>query len=85
MYKRQGDHVVAQKTIYGGSYNLLEHTLSQFGVETTFVDAHNLDEVEGAIKDNTTVIYLETLGNQMCIRDRSARDRHERHARSCCT
>ena len=47
----------------GGSYNLLEHTLSQFGVETTFVDAHNLDEVEGAIKDNTTVIYLETLGN----------------------
>ncbi len=52
-----------QKTIYGGSYNLLEHTLSQFGVETTFVDAHNLDEVEGAIKDNTTVIYLETLGN----------------------
>ena len=58
-----GDHVVAQKTIYGGSYNLLEHTLSQFGVETTFVDAHNLDEVEGAIKDNTTVIYLETLGN----------------------
>ena len=58
-----GDHVVAQKTIYGGSYNLLEHTLSQFGVETTFVDAHNLDEVEGAIKDNTTVVYLETLGN----------------------
>ncbi len=55
--------MVAQKTIYGGSYNLLEHTLSQFGVETTFVDAHNLDEVEGAIKDNTTVIYLETLGN----------------------
>ena len=58
-----GDHVVAQKTIYGGSYNLLEHTLSQFGVETTFVDAHNLAEVESAIKDNTTVIYLETLGN----------------------
>ena len=55
--------MVAQKTIYGGSYNLLEHTLSQFGVETTFVDAHNLEEVEGAIKDNTTVIYLETLGN----------------------
>ena len=60
---RKGDHVVAQKTIYGGSYNLLEHTLSQFGIETTFVDAHNLDEVEGAIKDNTTVVYLETLGN----------------------
>ena len=60
---KAGDHVVAQKTIYGGSYNLLEHTLSQFGIETTFVDAHNLDEVEGAIKDNTTVVYLETLGN----------------------
>ena len=60
---KAGDHVVAQKTIYGGSYNLLEHTLSQFGIETTFVDAHNLDEVEGAIKDNTTLVYLETLGN----------------------
>ena len=60
---RKGDHVVAQKTIYGGSYNLLEHTLSQFGIETTFVDAHNLDEIEGAIKDNTTLVYLETLGN----------------------
>ena len=60
---KAGDHVVAQKTIYGGSYNLLEHTLSQYGIEATFVDAHNLDEVEGAIKDNTTVVYLETLGN----------------------
>ena len=60
---RKGDHVVAQKTIYGGSYNLLEHTLSQFGIETTFVDAHNLEEVEAAIQDNTTVVYLETLGN----------------------
>ena len=60
---KAGDHVVAQKTIYGGSYNLLEHTLSQFGIETTFVDAHDLDEVEGAIKDNTTLVYLETLGN----------------------
>lgn len=58
-----GDHIVAQKTIYGGTYNLLEHTLAQFGVETTFVDAHNLDEVEGAIKDNTVAVYLETLGN----------------------
>ena len=55
--------MVAQKTIYGGSYNLLEHTLSQFGIETTFVDAHNLEEVEDAIQDNTTVVYLETLGN----------------------
>ena len=58
-----GDHIVAQKTIYGGSYNLLNHTLAQFGVSTTFVDAHNLDELEGAIKDNTKAIYLETLGN----------------------
>lgn len=58
-----GDHVVAQKTIYGGSYNLLEHTLPQYGITTTFVDAHNLDEVEAAIQDNTTLIYLETLGN----------------------
>ena len=58
-----GDHVVAQKTIYGGSYNLLAHTLKQFGIETTFVDAHDLAEVEGAIKDNTKLVYLETLGN----------------------
>ena len=58
-----GDHIVSQKTIYGGSYNLLEHTLSQFGVKTTFVDAHNLKEVEDAIQDNTKAIYLETLGN----------------------
>lgn len=60
---KAGDHVVAQKTIYGGSYNLLEHTLPQYGITTTFVDAHNLDEVEAAIQDNTTLIYLETLGN----------------------
>ena len=58
-----GDHIVAQKTIYGGSFNFLEHTISQFGVDVTFVDAHNLEEVEGAIQDNTTAIYLETLGN----------------------
>ena len=58
-----GDHIVAQKTIYGGSYNLLAHTLKDFGVETTFVDAHNLSEVESAIKPNTKAIYLETLGN----------------------
>ena len=58
-----GGHIVAQKTIYGGSYNLLAHTLPQYGIETTFVDAHNLSEVEGAIKDNTRAIYLETLGN----------------------
>ena len=58
-----GGHIVAQKTIYGGSYNLLAHTLPDFGVETTFVDAHNLAEVEGAIQENTRAIYLETLGN----------------------
>ena len=58
-----GDHIVAQKTIYGGSYNLLAHTLSNFGVTTTFVDAHSLDEVEGAIRPNTKAVYLETLGN----------------------
>ena len=58
-----GDHIVAQKTIYGGSYNLLAHTLTQYGVNTTFVDAHNLEEVENAIQKNTKAIYLETLGN----------------------
>ncbi len=58
-----GGHIVSQKTIYGGSYNLLAHTLPQYGIETTFVDAHNLAEVEGAIKSNTRAIYLETLGN----------------------
>ena len=58
-----GDHIVAQKTIYGGSYNLLSHTLKLYGVETTFVDIHNLAEVEAAIKPNTKGIFLETLGN----------------------
>ncbi len=58
-----GDHIVAQKTIYGGSYNLLAHTLPQFGVSTTFVDAHNLAELEGAIQENTKAVFLETLGN----------------------
>ena len=54
---------MAQKTIYGGSYNLLAHTLPQFGVSTTFVDAHDLDAVTAAIRPNTKAIYLETLGN----------------------
>ena len=58
-----GGHIVAQKTIYGGTFNLLEHTLPQYGIETTFVDAHNLAEVESAIKENTRAIFLETLGN----------------------
>ena len=61
-----GGHIVAQKTIYGGSYNLMEHTLPHYGVTTTFVDAHNLAEVEGAIQENTRAIYLETLGNPNC-------------------
>lgn len=58
-----GDHIVAQKTIYGGTYNLLAHTLKQYGIETTFVDIHNLEEVERAIQPNTKAIFLETLGN----------------------
>lgn len=58
-----GGHIVAQKTIYGGSYNLLSHTLPQYGITTTFVDAHNLEELEGAIQDNTRAVFLETLGN----------------------
>ncbi len=58
-----GGHIVAQKTIYGGSFNLLSHTLPQYGIETTFVDAHNLSEVEDAIRDNTRAVFLETLGN----------------------
>ncbi|MCD8086148.1 MAG: O-acetylhomoserine aminocarboxypropyltransferase/cysteine synthase [Clostridiales bacterium] len=58
-----GGHIVAQKTIYGGSYNLLAHTLPLYGVTTTFVDAHDLAEVEGAIQENTRAVYIETLGN----------------------
>ncbi|MBQ7147882.1 MAG: O-acetylhomoserine aminocarboxypropyltransferase/cysteine synthase [Pseudobutyrivibrio sp.] len=58
-----GGHIVAQKTIYGGSYNLLAHTLPQYGVTATFVDAHNLEEVESAIQEDTKAIYIETLGN----------------------
>ena len=58
-----GGHIVAQKTIYGGTYNLLEHTLPQYGIRTTFVDAHDLKQVEDAIEEDTRAIYLETLGN----------------------
>ena len=60
---QKGDHIVAQKTIYGGSYNLLAHTLPLYGVETTFVDIHDLYEVTAAIKPNTKAIFIETLGN----------------------
>lgn len=58
-----GDHIVAAKNIYGGTYNLLAHTLVDFGVTTTFVDPFNLEEVEAAIRDNTKALYIETLGN----------------------
>lgn len=60
---QDGGHIVAQKTIYGGSYNLLEHTLPHYGITTTFVDIHNLAETEAAIKENTRAIFIETLGN----------------------
>ena len=60
---KSGDHIVAQKTIYGGSYNLLANTLPLYGINTTFVDAHNLEEVEDAIRPETKAVYLETLGN----------------------
>ena len=60
---QNGGHFVAQKTIYGGSYNLLAHTLPNFGITATFVNIHDLAEVEAAIQDNTRAIYIETLGN----------------------
>ncbi|MBQ8503956.1 MAG: O-acetylhomoserine aminocarboxypropyltransferase/cysteine synthase [Clostridia bacterium] len=60
---QNGGHFVAQKTIYGGSYNLLAHTLPNFGITASFVNIHNLDEVEAAIQENTRAIYIETLGN----------------------
>ena len=60
---QNGGHFVAQKTIYGGSYNLLAHTLPNFGITASFVNIHNLKEVEAAIQDNTRAIYIETLGN----------------------
>ena len=58
-----GEHIVAQRTLYGGTYNLLSHTLPQYGIATTFVNVHDLDQVEQAIQENTKAIYLETLGN----------------------
>lgn len=58
-----GDHVVAAKNIYGGTYNLLNHTVKEFGIETTFVDPFNYEEVKNAIKDNTKLLYIESLGN----------------------
>ncbi len=58
-----GNHVVAAKNIYGGTYNLLAHTLPEYGIDTTFVDPFDYDGIEAAIKDNTTAIEIETLGN----------------------
>ena len=60
---QKGEHIVAQKSIYGGSYNLLAHTLPNYGIETTFVDIHDLDEVKASVQENTKAIYIETLGN----------------------
>lgn len=60
---KAGEHIVAQKTIYGGTSNLLAHTLPLYGVETTFVDVHDLKAVEAAIQENTKAVYIETLGN----------------------
>ena len=60
---KEGEHIVAQKTIYGGTSNLLAHTLPQWGITASFVDAHNLEEVEAAIQPNTKAVYIETLGN----------------------
>ncbi len=60
---KQGEHIVAQKTIYGGTANLFAHTLPLYGIETSFVDIHNLEEVKAAIRPNTKAIYIETLGN----------------------
>ena len=60
---KQGEHIVAQKTIYGGTSNLLAHTLPLYGINASFVDAHDLSAVENAIQPNTKAIYIETLGN----------------------
>ena len=60
---KAGDHVIAQNSIYGGTTNLLQHTLTPFGIETTFIDIHDLDALEAAFKDNTKLVFIETLGN----------------------
>ncbi|MBP5155262.1 MAG: O-acetylhomoserine aminocarboxypropyltransferase/cysteine synthase [Clostridia bacterium] len=60
---KAGEHIVAQSTIYGGSYNLLGHTLPEYGVETTFVDIHDHNAVKAALRPNTKAIFIETLGN----------------------
>ncbi|HCT93017.1 MAG TPA: bifunctional O-acetylhomoserine aminocarboxypropyltransferase/cysteine synthase, partial [Lachnospiraceae bacterium] len=60
---QNGDHIVSAKNIYGGTYNLLAHTLPQYGIKTTFVDVFDNDEVEAAIRENTKAVFIETLGN----------------------
>ena len=60
---QNGDHIVAAKNIYGGTFNLLEHTLPLYGISTTFVDPFDYEEIEGAIKNNTKAVFIETLGN----------------------
>ena len=60
---QNGDHIVAAKNIYGGTYNLLAHTLPSYGITTTFVDPFNYEEIESAIKENTKAVFIETLGN----------------------
>ncbi|MCI6653462.1 MAG: O-acetylhomoserine aminocarboxypropyltransferase/cysteine synthase [Ruminococcus sp.] len=60
---QNGDHIVAAKNIYGGTYNLLEHTLPEYGISTTFVDPFNFEEIRGTIKENTKAVFIETLGN----------------------
>ena len=60
---QQGEHIVAQKTIYGGTYNLFAHTLPLYGIQTTFVDIHDLSAVSAAVQPNTKAIFIETLGN----------------------
>jgi O-acetylhomoserine (thiol)-lyase len=60
---RSGDHIVSSSNLYGGTYNLFANTLADQGIETTFVNPHNLEEIEAAIKDNTKLVYAETLGN----------------------
>lgn len=60
---QNGDHIVAAQNIYGGTYNLLEHTLPEYGIKTTFVDPFDFDEIRGAIKENTKAVFIETLGN----------------------
>ena len=68
-----GDHVVAAKNIYGGTYNLLAHTFVSYGINTTFVDPFNYEEIEGAIKENTKLVFIEIQTQRLLILRRSQR------------